>query len=66
MKGPGPFRVSSRPAALRAAVRVLKSPAAAAVSTMIHLEPADWPADPELTVVMTILPAAKVLLGMLW
>src|SRR5271166_2576197 len=34
VKGPLPFRVSTRPAACRAAARVLNEPAATAVSTM--------------------------------
>jgi hypothetical protein len=34
VNGPGPLRVSTRPAALSAVARVLKLPAATAVSTM--------------------------------
>jgi len=34
VNGPGPLRVSTRPAACSAVARVLKSPAATAVSTM--------------------------------
>jgi len=43
VKGPGPFNVSTRSAALRAAARVLNEPAATAVSTMSE-EPCVLPA----------------------